>query len=120
MEHRCTPRLNVDIKILISKFNIPIAIGRIRNATPSGVFVETEFADIGCEQQLKFEIVVSKNTNHKCAPLEMQALVIHKTELGFGAELAFATESMAGEFSALLNKAECISETGTYRNVANQ
>jgi len=38
MEHRCTERTVSELKILIYKHNHPIAIGRIRNGSRSGVF----------------------------------------------------------------------------------
>ncbi|MFO1387679.1 hypothetical protein [Cellvibrio sp.] len=85
MEHRCTERITGDLKVLIHRYNQPIAIGRIKNGSRLGVFVETEFADIGCEQQLRLEIVA--NRQYRQPLITMNALVIHKTEKGFGAEL---------------------------------
>lgn len=121
MEHRCTPRMSADLKILISKHNVPIAIGRIRNGSHSGIFVETEFEDIDCEQLLKLEVVHSKNQSKRATPLEMQALVIHKSANGFGAEIEFANEELSKDFIELLKGDKTIPvETVDVRTVVNQ
>lgn len=120
MEHRCTPRVTSDIKILISKHGLPIAIGRIRNGSTMGVFVETEFEDIDCEQLLTLEVVYNKSQDKKFLPLEMQALVIHKTQNGFGAEVAFASEEQAIRFGDLISRTLISINTDDVRAVVNQ
>jgi len=89
MEHRCTTRINSELKLLIYKHNFPVAIGRVKNGSRYGVFVETDFMEIDCEHQLKLEVLLDKNSGTKFQRIEMEALVIHKTGKGFGAEIDF-------------------------------
>jgi hypothetical protein len=101
MEHRCTERINSELKILIYKHNHPIAIGRVKNGSRSGVFVETDFVDIDCEHQLKLEVLLNKNAV-KLQRIEMKAIVIHKTHKGFGAEVDFQSAAHADAFMEML------------------
>ena len=100
MEHRYTDRYSSDLKILIHKHGLPTAIGRIRNGGRSGVFVETDFADIDCEHQLTLELMVNRNSGKQT--LQLKAIVIHKTARGFGAELDIDTYEQTEVFINIL------------------
>ncbi len=102
MEHRCAERVSSELKILIYKHNSPIAIGRIKNGSRSGVFVETDFLDIDCEHQLKLEVLFNKNNVAKLQRIEMKAIVIHKTNKGFGAEVDFQNAAQSDLFVEML------------------
>lgn len=102
MEHRCTDRINSELKILIYKHNHPVAIGRIKNGSRSGVFVETDFVDVECEHQLKLEVLLNRNITTKLQRIEMEAIVIHKASRGFGAEVDFQSTVQADVFMELL------------------
>lgn len=102
MEHRCTERITSELKILIYKHNYPIAIGRVKNGSRSGIFVETDFVDVDCEHHLKFEVLVSRNNTAKLQRIEMKAIVIHKTGKGFGAEVDFQSAAQADLFMEML------------------
>ncbi|GGY70770.1 hypothetical protein GCM10011613_14090 [Cellvibrio zantedeschiae] len=102
MEHRCTERISSELKILIYKHNHPIAIGRVKNGSRTGVFVETDFVDIDCEHQLKLEVLLNKNNATKLQRIEMKAIVIHKTSKGFGAEVDFQNTAQADVFVEML------------------
>ncbi|RYY75475.1 MAG: hypothetical protein EOO52_08745 [Gammaproteobacteria bacterium] len=102
MEHRCTERNPSELKILICRHNHPVAIGRIKNGSQCGVFVETDFVDIDCEHQVRLEVLLNKNPFTKLQRIEMQAIVIHKEEKGFGAEVDFAKDSDATAFMDIL------------------
>ena len=121
MEHRCTERTVSELKILIYKHNHPIAIGRIRNGSRSGVFVETDFVDIDCEHQLTLAVLLHKNSITKLQRIEMQAIAIHKTNNGFGAEVDFDNASHADIFLDILeNKHSIVADEQIYAKVANQ
>ena len=87
MEHRHTERYASDLSVLIYQHKLPIAIGRIRNGSRSGVFIETDFSDVECGHQVSLEISLNRSATHKLHRIELKALVVHKTEKGFGAEL---------------------------------
>ncbi len=119
MEHRLTERTTSELKILIYKHNHPVAIGRIRNGSHSGVFVETDFSDIDCEHQLTLE-VLTKSTVTKLQRIEMQALVIYKTARGFGAEVDFDSGSHADIFLEILQGPQVnIPDQQPYAKAAN-
>ena len=102
MEHRCTERTPSELKVLIYKHNHLAAIGRLRNGSHLGVFIETDFNEIDCEHQLTLEVLLNKNSLTKSQRIEMQAIVIHKTPKGFGAEIDFDKISDASIFTDVL------------------
>jgi hypothetical protein len=102
MEHRCTDRIASELKILIYKHNRPVAIGRVKNGSRSGVFVETDFVDVDCEHHIKLEILLNKTNSAKLQRIEMNAIVIHKTPRGFGAEVDFQNAAHADMFIEML------------------
>jgi len=102
MEHRYAERISGDLNVLIHKYNCPIAIGRIKNGSRSGIFIETDFVDIECEHQLTIEVVSGKAGNKKSQTIEMKAIVIHKTSKGFGAEVDIQQISEAEFFLEIL------------------
>jgi hypothetical protein len=102
MEHRCTERYSSDLKILIYKHNLPVAIGRVKNGSKIGVFIETDFSDFGCEHQLSLMVLASKSSSFKVQHIEMKALVIHKSDKGFGAALDFVDDAHANLFVDML------------------
>lgn len=97
MEHRCAVRIQGELKVLIYKHQEPVALGRIKNGSRSGVFVETDFADTECEHQLKLVVLPVRNSP-PIESIEMNAMVIHKTSKGFGAEIDFHTAQQAEMF----------------------
>lgn len=102
MEHRCTQRYSGDLQILIYKHNMPIAIGRIKNGSRVGGFIETDFADIDCEHQLRLEVLANKHLGSKQQSLRMEAIVIYKTSRGFGVELDMDNREQADTFIEML------------------
>ncbi len=102
MEHRCTERYASDLSILIYQHKFPVAIGRIRNGNRFGIFIETDFANIDCEHQVSLELPLNRSSANKLHRVEMKALVIHKTQKGFGVELDIKTQEQTDLFVSLL------------------
>jgi len=86
MEHRCSARYTADIKILIYRYEVPVAIGRIKNGTRHGLFIESDLVDVKPLQQLGIEILVYRNSQ-KLQRYRFDSIVIHTTDHGFGVEL---------------------------------
>ena len=88
MEHRFNQRIIADVKILIYKYCIPMAVGRIKNGTRHGLYIESDFMDVGAFQLLGLEILFY-------SPLDIlqrfkfNSIVTHTTDNGFGVELDF-------------------------------
>lgn len=122
MEHRCTQRYSGDLQIVIYKHNVPIAIGRIKNGSRVGGFVETDFADIECEHQLRLEVLGNKQFGAKQQLLRMEAIVIHKTTRGFGVELDMDNREQADLFIEMLRGTQQFRPSAakhSFANVAN-
>ena len=102
MEHRCANRYVSDLNIQIYQHKLPVALGRIKNASLSGVFVETEFTEIDCEHQISLEILHNRKALSKAKRIKIPALITHKRNNGFGAELDISTAEHADFFSNLL------------------
>lgn len=119
MEHRCSPRHTADIKILLYRYQKPIAIGRIKNGNRYGLFVESDLADVRPLQQLGVEILAYR-TPHKLSRYRFDAIVIHSNERGFGLELESLPEMEAKQLQELLHAAPVTpKESELYAMVAN-
>lgn len=92
MEHRCSTRYVADIKILIYRYNIPVAIGRIKNGTRYGLFIESDLADVEPLQQLGIEVLVYRNVQ-KLQRYLFDSIVMHTSDHGFGVELDMLDEA---------------------------
>ena len=55
MEHRHHSRVPVGLEMLSYRRGMPVATGRIRDASRGGVFVETDYAEVREHQSLEFE-----------------------------------------------------------------
>jgi hypothetical protein len=102
MEHRYTDRYASDLSILIYQHKLPVAIGRIKNGSQSGVFIETDYANIHCEHQVTLEVLLNRNSVNKLQRIEIDALVIHKTAKGFGATIEHRTQEQKEFFVEIL------------------
>jgi hypothetical protein len=85
MEHRYSGRSQSDLKIVIYKKNILMAMGIIRNIGNEGVFIETRFNELAVNQPLEIEFF-SRDTKI-LKDRRFKALVVHRSANGFGAEI---------------------------------
>ncbi len=86
MEHRYSERIVADVKILIYKYCIPMAVGRIKNGTQYGLYIESDFMDVGAFQLLGLEILFYSPLN-VLQRFKFNSIVTHTTDDGFGVEL---------------------------------
>ena len=121
MEHRCTERFSSDLKIIIYKHDLPIAIGRIKDGSRWGIFVETDSANVECERPLTLEVLLDRKRPSKLKHIEVKAMVIYKTARGFGAELDIETQEDANLFVEMLRGQEILPphEEQTFAYAAN-
>lgn len=101
MEHRCSARYTADIKILIYRYDIPVAIGRIKNGTRYGLYIESDLADVKPLQQLGIEILVYRSAQ-KLQRYRFDSIVIHTTDHGFGVELDTLGEDAGNQLTEML------------------
>lgn len=86
MENRFNRRIIADVKVLIYKYSIPMALGRIKNGTRYGLYIESDFADVGAFQLLGLEILFYSPL-HILQRFKFNTIVTHTTDNGFGVEL---------------------------------
>ena len=101
MEHRCSARHPADITILIYQYDIPVAIGRIKNGTRYGLFIESDMANVKPLQQLGIEVLVQRNAQ-KLQRYRFDSIVMHITDHGFGVELDSLSDEVANQLTDML------------------
>lgn len=84
MEHRYTERFNFDIPVLLYQYNHPTALGRIRNATQYGFYIE---CDSGLFETLQPILVEIHPLDYGEQVVRIHALIIHTQSRGLGVEL---------------------------------
>jgi hypothetical protein len=85
MEHRYSDRSESNLKIVIYKQNLLVAMGIIRNIGNEGVFVETRFNNLPINQPLEIEFF-SKDAR-VLKDRRFKAMVVHRSDQGFGAAI---------------------------------
>jgi len=88
MEHRYSNRAEKNTNVLILKSAVPVAFGRVVNASKIGFFIETDFSDINLDQTLDIEFIPTDNEENICK-YSCRTRVIRKTSLGLGVEVEF-------------------------------
>lgn len=86
MEHRYNRRIPLNINALIYKHGTPVALGRIKNGSTHGLYLETDYRDVRELQKLELEILLGRRvkSNKHC---QVKALVVRKSEFGYGLDL---------------------------------
>lgn len=79
MEHRCSIRKSIAIRVLFYKHGLPVQSGLSRDLGLGGVFVET-----GAFQWQRNECLDVEFISNRGAKLRLPALVIHQREQGVG------------------------------------
>lgn len=82
MEHRLSQRIEGELPILVYKRGMPVATGKIQDASRRGLFVATDYADIRLNQpiQLAFKLPDQRRDCHRV----LKAHVIRRSSGGLG------------------------------------
>ncbi len=91
MEHRCSRRIPLNINALIYKHGAPVAMGRIKNGSSHGLYLETDYQDVRELQKLELEVLLGERLkgDHHC---RVAALVVRKSVTGLGLEMEMLEE----------------------------
>lgn len=81
MEHRYSKRVAAGVKLLIYKKGMPVATGRIKDVSRHGIFVATDYTDVGMHQVLEIEFNLQGDRNR------FRTVVARKADGGIGLEL---------------------------------
>lgn len=91
MEHRHSDRLSADLNVVIYKQNLLVTMGIVKNIGKEGVFIESGFAEITTNQPLEIEFFASDSA---LKSRRFKAVVVHRSERGFGAEIEDIAEKI--------------------------
>lgn len=91
MEHRCSRRVPLNINTLIYKHGVPVAMGRIKNGSSHGLYLETDYQDVRELQKLELEVLLGDRVkgDRRCC---IAALVVRRSEMGVGLEMEMLEE----------------------------
>ncbi|MEX2473821.1 PilZ domain-containing protein [Marinobacter sp.] len=100
MEHRISKRILGKLGLLVYKRGLPVATGQIRDASPRGLFIATNYTDLQLNQTVELEICFPGRK--ESAFRRLKAHVVRKSDKGVG--LDFEGEENDGlTISALLS-----------------
>lgn len=107
MEHRYSTRVAAGKKLLMYKKGIPVAIGRIMDVSRHGIFVATDYSDVGPHQVLEVEFTLRHfERTERC---RFRCIVARVDEEGIGLEL---DDSSDEGYEALRSLVETVSDSG--------
>ncbi len=112
MEHRYHARMDADIPMLIYRCGIPVATGRIRDASRGGIFVDTGYGELRPNQQLEVEFPVSESGD--CVMRRVRAHVRRCEEGGMALEVDDRDSMVVPSMRALLR--QLLDEGGALAN----
>jgi len=82
MEHRLSTRITTDLDLLVYKRGMPVATGKIRDASRKGLFILTDYTDVQLNQELEIEIRFPDCPEQRIKRIRAQ--VVRKTGAGLG------------------------------------
>jgi hypothetical protein len=85
MEHRHHQRVPVDIRAFIYQRGLPVATGRVRNASRRGFFIETDYGDLQTHQRVQCELHPGEGPGG--GPRRVLVCVVRCSPEGAGVEL---------------------------------
>jgi len=85
MEHRYSQRVRNDTKLFIYERGTPVAIGRCKNSSRYGLFVETDHS-VYQHQPLEIEMIRGRSRSESKSQ-RMKCYVVHVGDNGFGVEI---------------------------------
>ncbi len=102
MEHRYHVRMDADIPALIYRCGVPVATGRMRDASRGGVFVRTSYAELRLNQHLELEFPLSGGGEG--AMRRLRAHVRRCEQTGVALEMDDRDAAVAASMRALLRQ----------------
>ncbi|GGE73564.1 hypothetical protein GCM10011533_27470 [Streptosporangium jomthongense] len=84
MEHRLSKRIPGELKLLIYRRGMPVATGRIKDASKQGLFINTDYNDIQLNQMLEVEFRFPGNPDKQLC--RIKAHVVRMADEGLGVD----------------------------------
>jgi|GEM_PF-609360 len=82
MEHRYSKRINANIQTMIYKYGLPVAIGRVRDTSRQGIFIDCEPDTAVLNQPLEIELFLHGRRMEKFG--RFKCFVVRKEIQGVG------------------------------------
>jgi len=82
MEQRLEKRINAELTVLLYSYGVPVAIGKTKNVTSGGAFVETRYQPEKKERHIEIAFVVRNDVETQFYRVNTQ--IIYRTRDGFG------------------------------------
>jgi len=82
MERRLDKRINADLSVLLYSDGVPVAIGKTKNITSRGIFVETRYQPDKKDRYIEIAFIVRKDIDTEFHRVYTQ--IVHRTQEGFG------------------------------------
>ncbi|MFW2371509.1 MAG: hypothetical protein ACN4GM_00155 [Gammaproteobacteria bacterium] len=103
--HRHNKRIEMGQKldVVLYSYGKPVASGRINNLSAGGVFIETAYRPNSCKRYIEFVCV--SDDGKVLAEHRVKALIIHRTQQGFGL-MTDDIGSLPGLIRRLLNTSQ--------------
>jgi hypothetical protein len=86
MEHRLSQRTKGRLPLLVYRKGLPVAIGQVHNASRVGLYVATDYTDVGLNQKLELEFGYPGNNDHQRRRLKVH--VVRKDNKGLGLDFS--------------------------------
>lgn len=100
MEHRRDSRTTASINLLIYKSGLPIAIGITRDISTGGMFVKTNYGDIGPGSILEFDLLYSRKTPN--ARTRYRAVITEQRNEGLALQFDATSNEDARKLAAMV------------------
>lgn len=111
MEHRYSQRVRSETKLFIYERGTPVAIGRCKNLSRYGLFIETDHC-VYLNQPIEIEII--RGRNRKQFKYErIKCYVVHMHSNGFGVEIDEENINLFGAIASSRALAENTDVDGT-------
>ena len=81
MEHRCTTRIPIQLKVKVSSNDNCLGVYESRDMNLFGIFLETGFVELPSDRTLELKIIVNKQLRRL---YYISAAVMHRTPDGVG------------------------------------
>ena len=104
MEHRHHQRVPVDIRAFIYQCGLPVATGRIRNASRRGFFIETDYGELHAHQRVLCELHADEGRGG--GSQRVPVCVVRCSSEGAGVELDERNGPLATAMTAFLRQGD--------------
>ncbi len=103
MEHRCSPRIPIEIDVMLCRHNKPVAPARTRDIALTGMFVELKHAIF--REHSTLEVEFTRGVENKARYSRVRGRVVRRTPEGIGVELEESIPEVSQTLRSLIEKA---------------